>query len=47
VSIGLTQIDTVTQQNTAAAEESASAANEMSSMATTLQKLVGQFKLRP
>jgi len=46
VSIGLSQIDTVTQQNTAAAEESASAANEMSSMAVSLQKLVGQFKLR-
>ncbi|MDR2651807.1 MAG: methyl-accepting chemotaxis protein [Prevotellaceae bacterium] len=46
VSIGLNQIDAVTQQNTAAAEESASAANEMSSMAAKLQDLVGKFKLR-
>jgi methyl-accepting chemotaxis protein len=46
ITIGLQQIDTVTQQNTAAAEQSASAANEMSGMATTLQKLVAQFKLR-
>ena len=46
ITIGLQQIDAVTQQNTAAAEESASAANEMSSMATSLQGLVGQFKLR-
>ena len=46
VTIGLQQIDSVTQQNTAAAEESASAANEMFSMASTLQSLVGQFRLR-
>ncbi|MCL2711619.1 MAG: methyl-accepting chemotaxis protein [Planctomycetaceae bacterium] len=46
VTIGLQQIDSVTQQNTASAEESASAANEMSSMAANLQKLVTQFKLR-
>ena len=46
VTIGLQQIDTVTQQNTASAEESATAANTMSGMATSLQKLVGQFKLR-
>jgi methyl-accepting chemotaxis protein len=46
VSIGLHQIDSVTQQNTAAAEESASAAGEMSAMAANLQKLVAQFKLR-
>jgi methyl-accepting chemotaxis protein len=46
VSIGLQQIDSVTQQNTAASEESASAANEMSAMAVNLQKLVAQFKLR-
>ena len=42
VTIGLQQIDVVTQQNT----ESASAAGEMSSMAVNLQKLVGQFQLR-
>ncbi|MCL2625152.1 MAG: methyl-accepting chemotaxis protein, partial [Planctomycetaceae bacterium] len=46
VTIGLQQIDAVTQQNTASAEESASAAGEMSSMATNLQKLVGQFRLK-
>ena len=46
VSIGLHQIDGVTQTNTASAEESASAANEMSSMAKNLQELVGKFKLR-
>jgi methyl-accepting chemotaxis protein len=44
--VGLQQIDSVTQQNTASAEESASAAGEMSSMATNLQKLVAQFRLR-
>jgi methyl-accepting chemotaxis protein len=46
VSIGLHQIDGVTQTNTASAEESASAANEMSSMAKNLQALVRKFKLR-
>ena len=46
VTIGLQQIDTVTQQNTTSAEESASASNEISVMATTLQRLVAQFKLR-
>jgi methyl-accepting chemotaxis protein len=46
VTIGLQQIDTVTQQNTAAAEESASAANEMSGMAINLQRLVAKFQLR-
>ncbi|MDR2763278.1 MAG: methyl-accepting chemotaxis protein [Planctomycetaceae bacterium] len=46
VSVGLNQIDSVTQQNTSTAEESASAANAMSNMATTLQELVGKFKLK-
>ncbi|MCL2303927.1 MAG: methyl-accepting chemotaxis protein [Planctomycetaceae bacterium] len=46
VTIGLQQIDAVTQQNTASAEESASAAAEMSATATDLQSLVSQFKLR-
>jgi len=46
VTIGLQQIDALTQQNTATAEESASAEHEMSGMASNLQKLVGQFKLR-
>lgn len=46
ITVGLQQIDQVTQQNTAAAEESASAANEMSGMSTQLQSLVANFKLR-
>ncbi|MCL2005811.1 MAG: methyl-accepting chemotaxis protein [Planctomycetaceae bacterium] len=46
VTIGLQQIDQVTQQNTAVAEQSASAANEMSAMARTLRELVAQFRLR-
>ncbi len=47
ITIGLQQIDSVTQQNTASAEESASASNEMSHMAQRLQKLISKFKLRP
>ncbi len=46
VNIGLGQVDQVTQQNTANAEETASAAEELSSQATHLQGLVGRFKLR-
>ncbi|GHT34436.1 hypothetical protein FACS189427_01730 [Planctomycetales bacterium] len=46
VTIGLQQIDQVTQSNTAAAEESASAANEMSGMAANLQDMVARFKLK-
>ena len=46
VTVGLQQIDSVTQQNTAAAEESASAAGEMNGMASNLQQLVAKFKLR-
>jgi len=46
VTVELQQIDAVTRQNTAAAEESASAANQMSDMAATLRELVGQFRLR-
>jgi methyl-accepting chemotaxis protein len=46
VSIGLHQIDGAVQTNTASAEESASAAAEMSSMAKSLQTLVAKFKLR-
>jgi len=41
----LGQIDQVTQQNTAHAEESASAAEELSSQAQLLQQLVSTFKL--
>ncbi|MCL2006047.1 MAG: methyl-accepting chemotaxis protein [Planctomycetaceae bacterium] len=46
ITIGLQQIDQVTQQNTATAEESASAANEMSGQSAMLAKLIDQFKLR-
>lgn len=45
VTIGLQQIDSVIQQNTASAEESASAAGEMSSMSATLKELVSRFRL--
>ncbi|MDR1925148.1 MAG: methyl-accepting chemotaxis protein [Planctomycetaceae bacterium] len=46
VTIGLHQIDNVTQQNTSAAEESANAANDMKKMAAKLQELVGRFRLK-
>jgi methyl-accepting chemotaxis protein len=46
VSQGLHQIDAVTQQNTANAEETASVSNEMSGQATELQQLIGQFRIR-
>jgi methyl-accepting chemotaxis protein len=46
VSVGLNQIDAVTQQNTSTAEESANSANAMTNMATTLQELVEKFKLK-
>jgi methyl-accepting chemotaxis protein len=42
---GLTQIDKVTQTNTASAEESASAAEELSGQATQLKELIRRFKL--
>ncbi|MCX8042841.1 MAG: methyl-accepting chemotaxis protein [Desulfobacterota bacterium] len=45
VTQALGQIDQVTQQNTAHAEESASAAEELSSQAMLLQQLIGTFKL--
>ena len=46
VTLALHQIDSVTQQNTASAEETASVSNEMSVQSTTLQELVSQFKLK-
>jgi methyl-accepting chemotaxis protein len=46
VSQGLHQIDSVTQQNTANAEETASVSNEMSGQASELQRLIGQFRIR-
>ena len=46
VTQGLHQIDSVTQQNTASAEETANVSHEMSSQAAELQKLIGQFRIR-
>jgi len=43
ITTGLGQVDQVTQQNTAHAEESASAAEELSSQAMVLQQLVSGF----
>ena len=45
INIGLQQVDEVTQQNTANAEETASAAQELSGQATLLQTQVSAFKL--
>lgn len=45
VTEGLNQIDTITQTNTANAEESAAASEELSGQATGLQQLLTQFKI--
>ena len=45
INTGLSQIDQVTQSNTANAEESASASEELSSQAQQLKGIVSQFKL--
>jgi methyl-accepting chemotaxis protein len=45
VNIGLGQIDQVTQQNTAGAEESASAAEELSAQADHLRQMLARFIL--
>ena len=46
VSVGLEQIDQVTQQTTASAEESAAAAQELSSQANELRQLLKRFHLK-
>ena len=46
VNEGLGQIDQVTQQNTASAEESAAAAEELSSQAMQMQQMLARFKLQ-
>lgn len=46
VNTGLTQIDQVTQQNTASAEESAAAAQELSGQAAQLRQLLQRFQLK-
>lgn len=45
VTIGLEQISGIVQTNSATAEESAAASEELSSQAQTLKSLVGKFKL--
>ena len=46
INIGLTQIDQVTQKNTATAEESASAAEELSGQANQLKEQLSRFQLK-
>ena len=46
VNNGLTQIDQVTQSNTATAEESAAAAEELSSQSAEMRDLLARFKLK-
>ena len=43
---GLTQIDKVTQTNTASAEESASASEELSGQANQLREMIARFKIK-
>ncbi len=46
VSLGLNQIDQVTQANTASAEESASASEELSAQSQEVKNMLSRFKLR-
>nr|WP_320048856.1 methyl-accepting chemotaxis protein [uncultured Desulfuromonas sp.] len=46
INIGITQIDQVTQQNTASAEQSAAASEELSGQANQMQEMLKQFRLR-
>ena len=46
VNLGMEQISSVVQTNSATAEESAASSEELSSQAQILKGLVGQFKLR-
>ena len=45
INIGLSQVDQVTQSNTASAEETASAAQQMNSLANYLKEVANKFKL--
>ena len=45
VCIGLEQIDSVTQQNTASTEESAAAAEELASQADALRQMLSRFRI--
>jgi methyl-accepting chemotaxis protein len=44
---GLSQIDRVTQQNTASSKESAAASDELSDQANTLRQLLSRFQIDP
>ena len=46
ITVALQQIDSVTQKNTANAEETASVCQQMSGQANSLQKMLGKFNLR-
>lgn len=46
INIGIDQVAQVVQQNSATAQESAAASQEMSSQSAVLQELIGQFRLR-
>lgn len=46
VNVGLGQIDQVTQQNTASAEEGAASSEELSSQAEQLRQMLNSFKLK-
>lgn len=46
ISVGIDQISSVVQSNSATSEESAAASEELSGQADTLKNLVGRFKLR-
>ena len=47
INVGLKQIESVTMQNTANAEETASASEEMARQSQILKKLISHFKLKP
>ena len=46
VNAGIAQVDQVTQQNTATAEEAAAASEELSSQAADLKGMLGRFRLK-
>ena len=46
ITTGLDQIDEVTQSNTASAEESAAASEELASQSIELKKMIATFKLK-
>jgi len=47
VNIGIEQVSNVVGQNSATAEQSAAASQELSSQSSMLERLIGQFKLKP